>query len=129
MKYLLLFLLTLVLFSCEEKEVYPEGFLEKDEFIEILIDVELLEATVKQKMLDKKYPKQFVPVYYKQIFDKHDVTYTRFKESFDWWENHPDKMRTINDSLTVRFNRMKEDIVLPEDEQENKKDRENKPEK
>ena len=85
-----------------------------------MVDVELLEAAVKQKVLERKYPKQNVPVYYRQIMEKHGITYEQFQQSYHWWEDHPKELKSIYDEVNKRLIQMKEE--LPKDEKkENEK--------
>ncbi len=115
-KLFFLFLVAFSLFACTQKDDRPSNILDKEKMTAVLVDVELLEAVVKQKLLDRKYPKQNMPIYYRQVMEKNGITYQQFRNSFDWWENHPQEFHDIYVEVNKRLEKMKEEI--PEEKKE-----------
>jgi len=127
MKYFFIICLySIVLFSCNENEQRPTNILDEEKIASVLVDIELLEAVVKQKILDRKYPKKNVPVYYRQVMEKNGITYEQFQESYNWWKNRPKLMKGIYDDVNNRLIKMKEE--LPEIEKKKNQDTKTKSE-
>lgn len=121
-KVFFLFLFIASFFACQQQEERPNSILDKGKMTEVLVDVELLEAVVKQKMLDRKYPKKNVPVYYHQVMEKNGISYEQFQESFSWWSIHPKKMKEIYDEVNNKLEAMKEE--LPEEKKKDEVEKE-----
>lgn len=112
------FLIVILLFitSCDGKpDIYetpptPKNLIEQDKFTDILVDTQILEATLKLKLIRKKDINQRVLSFYDQIFEKHQVTEEAFRASFDFYALQAHKMVEVFDSAEVRLIRLKTEL-------------------
>ncbi len=102
------FLIVLSLFiSCLGKNKVPSEIIKQDEMKKILWDViraQALSTAIARKdstvneVAETKIKK-------KKVFEIHKITSTAFNQSYTWYTNHPDMMRTIFDSLNAQNQR------------------------
>jgi len=109
-KILLLIIIAGMLFACESKEKMPEGVVPKDEFVDILLDVQILEATFKQKSMPDSTRKKLMAENYATLFKKHNITPSLFKFSYDAWASRPDDMIEILNAVAEKTNQLENDL-------------------
>ncbi len=106
-------LFAVLLFSCTEDEKntqLPEDVLSKAEMVEVMVDVQLLEATFNQRLLREDDPMVKMAVYYNQIFEKHGVEREKFVNSHRYWTARPEEMLEIYHEVINRLTRLEEEI-------------------
>lgn len=101
MKVLTAIFCVLFLFGCTapEEEIAPDDLLSKDKFVEVMVDVQLLEAIRKQKMIREDDPTVKLASWYKEVFQKHSITEEQFTSTFTWYYGHPDEMILIYEEV------------------------------
>ena len=115
----LVFLLSLA--SCDKKPDLnkvppaPEKLLSEEKFTQVMVDVEILEATLKLKLIRRPDIRDRIMVYYDQIFDKHGITEKQFRDNLEFYNKQAAKIAVIYDSVEVRLERMKADLELAPD--------------
>lgn len=98
MKYALF--LFVLLMACSKKErIPPADIIPRQTFIELLTDVQLLEAVSKQKMIRTDNPGPRIARYYKKTFEKFEVTEEQFLKSFQWYYEDPADMVAIYEEI------------------------------
>lgn len=120
-KYFFLLITASFLISCGSKdsgENKPDSILDQETFANILLDIELLDATIKQKLLNRSHPKKNAAIYYKQVMDKHNITHEQYQVSFDWWQQHPEGLKEIDELVEEKLKLMKTDLKGVEEEKE-----------
>jgi hypothetical protein len=109
-KLALIFLFTgLLVSSCnneQEEQKIPEGVMNKEKFTEVFTDIQLLEASMRQRFIRDEDPKLLYPIYYKQVFEKHEISEEEFKESLDYWSGQDHEMTGIYDSVIENLSLM-----------------------
>ncbi len=132
--YRIAFVILILFSSCDGKpDIHripeaPADLLDQDKFTEILVDAELLEATLKLKLIRKKDINRRIPGFYDQIFEKHSISEEQFRSNFEFYSAQAQKLMEIYDSVEVRLVRRKTDLEtrskklnLKPDTTENKK--------
>ena len=115
----LVFLLSLT--SCDKKPDLnkvppaPEKLMNEEAFTQVMVDVEILEATLKLKLIRKPDIRDRIMVYYDQIFDRHGITEKQFRDNLEFYNKQAAKIAVIYDSVQVRLGRMKADLKLEPD--------------
>ncbi|MFZ6050600.1 DUF4296 domain-containing protein [Halocola ammonii] len=90
----------------QEEQKIAEGVMSKENFTEVLTDVQLLEASMRQRFIRDEDPKLLYPIYYKQIFEKHEISEEEFKESLEYWSGQDEEMTGIYDNVIENLSLM-----------------------
>ena len=87
----------IILSSCSrEKEEIPSNIMPQKKMIEVLSDVHYTEETIQLKNLNySDSTRKIAYGYYKEVFQKHQITPEQFKESFEWYKSHPEVMNDM----------------------------------
>jgi hypothetical protein len=78
----------------------------REKFVDLLVDVQLLEAALKQKAMPKPSTDSIMAVNYKLIFQDHGITQEHYNTEFDYWKSQPAEMAIIYAELVERLNKM-----------------------
>ena len=88
----------------------PERLLTEREMIDIMTDVQIIEADInyrKTQIQDEgSQPQNFrnlTQSYYKQLFDHYDITDSIFSQNMRYYTEHPALLEKIMDSVTQRL--------------------------
>ena len=102
------FLIVLSLFiSCLGKNKVPSEIIKQDEMKKILWDViraQALSTAIARRDSTVNEVAE-TKVLTQKVFEIHKITSTAFNQSYTWYTNHPDMMRTIFDSLNAQNQR------------------------
>ena len=101
-KRLFFLVLLAVLFcgSCQTsdgEDVPPP--LNQEQFIPVLLDMQILEATYKQRVVQRANKDSLMSHNYAFIFNKHGITRDQFEESYNYWTKRPEEMRLIYEEI------------------------------
>lgn len=88
----------------------PADVMSKTKFTEVLTDVQLLEATMKQRFIREEDPKVLYAVYYDQVFKKHEISKDEFVDSFNYWSDRDEEMKEVYDKVIENLARMSEPV-------------------
>ena len=93
----LLFLIGMsLIYSCEgKKDSLPSGIFSKDKMVDVLVDVHLTEAASDNHGLTFPQINIRMANRYDSVFAKHQITYTQFKTSYDYYLQHPDLLADV----------------------------------
>ena len=104
MKYIFPFLIVLICVSCADDDVkIPDDVIPKDKFTDILFEVEIVDAIHTQNPAGKQDQDLVTLGNYQQIFSDFDISEKDFSRSYSFYEEHPDIMLQIIDTLNNRF--------------------------
>ena len=99
------------LWSCSNNEV-PEDILNRDKFIEILVDVHVTDAMLtNQQLYDRKYAKDSTKSYYNWIYIKHKVNKEDFDKTMEFYTNHPELFNKLYDDVLNNLHKKETEIV------------------
>lgn len=86
-KYLVVFVV--VLFSCNNQDVtIPDYIIRRDTMVNMLIDVQIIEAGISVSQL---HPDSLLPAtrsYYAELFKKYNTSQKRFNQSVTWYSKN-----------------------------------------
>ena len=108
-KGLFLFLVLFFLVSCdsEKKRPAPAVLLSESQMVDILMDVQLMEATISYKK-SANQKTEYLKRSYDTIFSHYGVTDSIFKENMTYYYDvEPQILMRIMDSVETRFAKMK----------------------
>jgi hypothetical protein len=108
------FFLALFLFasSCgePEKEVAPDGLLDKDKFTEVMVDVQLVEGMKVHKLGPKREKSPDMEAMYANIFAKYGIDQEDFDATYDYYKARPDEMELIYEQVLDSLSKL--DVVV-----------------
>jgi hypothetical protein len=97
----------------KEKGFMPERLLSQAEMIDILSDVQIIEADInysKTKDRDaEEMPKDYKELtrsYYDQLFEHYGITDSIYSQNIRYYTERPDQLEVIMDSVMQRFVRL-----------------------
>jgi hypothetical protein len=93
-----------ILGACTGKEEVPENLLTKEQMIEVLTEIHLLEAKIQHISLTPRDTKQYVYEHFQQkLFDELEITTEQYEQSLAYYFNDPIQLEkiyiTVVDSL------------------------------
>ena len=107
-KYLLLLVLTTMVFSCQNR---PSEVLPRKKMENLMLDMYIAEA-----IIDNDYQKFALPenkeALINQVLEKHKTSEARWDTSLSWYSDKIDIYLQINDSVKARLQRNQKDIEL-----------------
>lgn len=95
--------------ACVEQEVtLPEGYLEQEQLVDMLVDIHLVEGARSGTLVLGDTNR--LPDYYARIYEKYGTTESDFKTSFDWYTQHPEKMKAVYEEVIVELSKLEEEV-------------------
>ena len=108
MKYFLLLSCLLSVLSCADKNKLPPDVIPVNKMKIIVWELEIAEATASDKFLLQKDSLRMASTsLYQQVFANYKTDKKSFYNSFTFYEQHPDLMKVLFDSVTSYGNRKK----------------------
>ena len=86
--------------------IAPDGILEKTEFVNVLADIQLIEAASKNRVWRNDDVEKRLEGAYNEVFSKHEITESQFKASHRWWWNHPVAMKGVLLEVTEKITQL-----------------------
>ena len=106
MKRFLIIALLLLLFSaCEDKSksIKPSRLLTEKEMIDIMTDMQIIEADINVQKSHGEEIGDKQRVYYRQLFEHYGITDSIFNENLRYYTDNPATIERIMDSVTQRI--------------------------
>jgi hypothetical protein len=122
MRYLLALMMCAVMFACTDKK--SEGIIEPEKMQDVLWDyirADVFTTDFISVDTSKNLPAENVKLQ-KAIFAKYKITKEDFYKSYTYYQQHPDQMQVLLDSMTVRKRRIPDPVIVPSDIIKNGKD-------
>jgi len=92
------FFLLITFFACSPKktpESKPSGLLPKDKMTDVLVDIHLAEGAADNRRLKPQQFDLMMTAKYKDLFEKHGITFEQFNDSYNYYLNHADQFSEI----------------------------------
>ena len=102
--------------SCSTSFTESVGEDRREKFVDLLVDVQLLEAALKQKAMPKLGTDSIMAVNYKLIFQDHGITQEQYNTEFDFWKSQPAEMAVIYAELVERLNKLDAELRVKAEE-------------
>ena len=113
-RLILISLLFVLVAACDHKDkgFMPERLFTEEEMVDIMTDVQIIEAEINyQKSLEKEDNspdtdyKAMAQSYYDQFFEHHGITDTLFSQNIKYYTERPEVLKRIMDSVVQRLSR------------------------
>lgn len=125
-----IFIVFVLLVGCSESgpPPPPTNAMSEQQFVEVMVDVHLLEATVNHQFVKVADTSGVYHQYYAHLFGKHQIDRAIFDSTFNYYLRHPKLMNTIykqvHDSLKAlaidleeneeKYRQMERDTAQPD---------------
>ena len=120
MKRLLIISLLFVLVAAcghKDKGFMPDRLLNEQEMIDLMTDVQIIEADINYQKSQEREHKDSIPakpvdyvklskLYYDQLFEHYGITDSIFKQNIKYYSERPDVLEKIMDSVVQRLTKV-----------------------
>ena len=105
-------LFALVLSSCSSSLDSSLDIDRRTKFVDVLLDIQLLEAAYKQKLMPKESADSLMASNYKLIFKEHQITQAQFDSEFVFWKTQPEQMAIMYAEIVERLNKLDSELRI-----------------
>jgi hypothetical protein len=91
------------LLGCSDVPEPPSDVLPRETFVEVLTDVQIIEAVFNQNLIRNDDPKLRIARYYKETFERHGVEPEAFVRTYNWYYAHPELMMPVYDDVMAQL--------------------------
>ena len=118
MKYFQLIIslfIVLAIVSCGKSDKEPKKLLSKSEMINVMTEMQLIDATIELNQNDSNKNRNHVYYYYNVFLKKYNIDSTDLKENFKYYSTKPEVMEEIYDSVIIKLSeyQSQNQAVLP----------------
>ncbi|MFZ1688555.1 MAG: DUF4296 domain-containing protein [Flavobacteriales bacterium] len=107
MKRALLF--ALVLTACSGQEPAPPAdLIQRDAFVQVLADVQMIEARINHEMVVDQRTDSPAQRYYEELYAERKITKDLYARTYQWYVEHPEQMKAVYEDVLVELGRRKE---------------------
>ena len=114
MKYALYILIGFLLIAsgCKDnsKTDEPENLIPRDTMVQVLMDIHLIEASIKLNNERKLNKEEYTFYYYQYLFEKYDITKEVFDSSLIYYQHNIERFDTIYIDVISELNRLEGEI-------------------
>ncbi len=113
MKRLILFAsIGLILSSCQSETKVPRDCYTQDEMVQVLVDLNLVQGMLKSNFILDDSASRVAPVLYDQVFERNEADRQKFQRSLDFYLDHPEMLKAINEKVVEELNKLESGIPL-----------------
>lgn len=98
------------LYACSESEPMPDNMIPREKFVEVLVEVQLIEAIYNQNMVRNDDPRGRIARYYSETFERFGITREEFTATYAWYYRHPYEMMDVYDEVVMLLNRKQNEM-------------------
>lgn len=86
--------------ACGEEEIPPpDNLLPREQFVEVMVEVQLIEAVFNQNMIRSDEPQRRIARYYKETFERLGVDRKAFEATHTWYHRKPELLQEVYDEV------------------------------
>ena len=118
MKYFVLFILSISLFSCDTQlpmddsiHEEPTHLLSKEDFTNLYYDIQLTEAAVRIEIGKGADTKEISAYLYEELLKKYGITTTDLKENVRYYASDPQQMSEIQTEVVNRLTKKEAELT------------------
>jgi len=108
----LILITMLFISSCNPnpKTEAPDNLIQKEKFIDIMVDVRMVETTIRKKIGRGKDINETTEYYYNYIFDKYNISREQFNSSLDYYSKDVKEMQEINITVVEKLTQLESEV-------------------
>jgi len=112
MKRIIIFVCLIAFVSCKgKKENIPENILTPSKMTDVLVDVNILEASLGLNVIQPNDTLLKDTSLFYNVFENNQITNKQYDESMDYYMKHPELLNEIYDSVLVKLDAEKKDTL------------------
>ena len=113
MQKITLIIACLLFFSCSEKKavIIPENILPKQKMAEVMVDINLLEATMSLNITNKDKVSVGNPTPDFNVLKKNNISKKQYDESFYFYSQKPDLLNEVYQIVLDDLSKMQAQVV------------------
>ena len=104
----------ILLFSCSQKVKVPDTILPPQKMEKVLMDMLRAEEVLNRKQSDSAFTDSVTRIsLYKSVLSSHNTDKESFERSFVYYENHPDLLKPVLDSMYKQADKTPDTLKIP----------------
>jgi hypothetical protein len=116
---LLLFISTLLVFSCAPKEdlsdeKVPANIIQPDSMVGLIVDMQLTESVLREHRMTGKFDDSLAIATFEKVFAKHNTNKEKFEESISFYKQNLKLYEKIYESVITRLSQLQTEVGTPE---------------
>lgn len=102
----------LIVSGCKDnsKTDEPENLISRDKMVQVLMDIHLIEASIKLNNKRKLNKEEYTFYYYQYLFEKYNITKEDFDNSLTYYQQNIERFDTIYIDVISELNRLQGEI-------------------
>ncbi len=92
--------------SGEDRNPAPAYLIPADSMVSILVDVHLIESSLKVIHTKKQDNEHYTDSYYQSLFEKHRITRQQFVQSLDYYERDAKALEKIYENVIIELSKL-----------------------
>ncbi|MBP6976863.1 MAG: DUF4296 domain-containing protein [Bacteroidales bacterium] len=96
--------------SRSEIAAAPDDLIAADSMVKILVDVHLIESSLKTIHTKKQDNEHFTDRYYTTLFEKHHITRQQFLRSMDYYERNAGQLEKIYENVIIELSKLESEV-------------------
>jgi uncharacterized protein DUF4296 len=105
----------------ESVVVVPEKLFSKSKMVEVLTDVQLVEAGLSINE-NRSYEMELKPKYYKLVLETHNISLKELKDNINYYQSNPKVMEEIYESVLANLSKLQSEVLIEVEDFENSED-------
>lgn len=107
MKRSLLF--AFVLAACSaQAPTPPADLIPRDAFVQVLADVQMIEARINHEMVVDQRTDSPAQRYYDELYTERKITKDLYARTYQWYVEHPEQLKAVYEDVLVELGKRKE---------------------
>ncbi|MCF8307488.1 MAG: DUF4296 domain-containing protein [Bacteroidales bacterium] len=117
--------------ACDNDRSSSEEYkiIENDKMVDVMVDVHIIEATLRNKKISGDSLKKLTNNYYQTLFDKYNISRQDFDSSFAYYEANVGQLNNIYEKVIERLNKKQRKLEQIQKEQREKERNRDEPKK
>ena len=107
----IIYFLIILLVSCNPKDKEKPNVLSREQMVDILIDIQLVEAKLAYEKISTISFEQISTKYYESVFSKYNISKEEFEESMFYYEKDIEELDNIYTDVITKLNKIQSEII------------------
>lgn len=104
-------ILVICLVACTPKDPVPKDLLEREQFKEILLQAQLIEARVNHELIVEHISQVPTQQYYAELFEREGVSEAQFTTTFKYYTARPEELQAIYEEIITELTFRKDQAI------------------
>lgn len=92
----------------------PEGVIARDTFVQVLVEVHLIEGALKQRLFRNDNGQERALSHYAELYNRWGIDEERFKTTYTWWYQRPIEMDALLEEVAENLTDLERQLTESE---------------